>query len=253
MGRRLGQHFLFDDSILERIAAAACPQREEAVIEIGPGPGGLTRHLISRAVRLVAIELDPALAAGIRSRYGGTGIEVVEQDVLETDLSRWGQAVVCGNLPYYITSPILEKTLSLGASLKRAVFLVQKEVAERITAHPGNRDYGYLSVSVQARCRVEKLFTVKAAAFKPPPKVDSALIRLSPAATPEGIDMSGFLRFAGLCFHMKRKTLRNNLSAAYPADLITGLPEAGLRAEQLCVANLIDLYRRVRQSGEAAS
>lgn len=253
MGRRLGQHFLFTDSILERIAAAACPKTEPLVIEIGPGPGGLTRQLAGRSVRLVAIELDPALAEGIRSRFSESGIQVVERDVLETDLSQWGQAVVCGNLPYYITSPILEKSLSLGEVLKRAVFLVQKEVAERITAEPGSRDYGYLSVSVQARAKAEKLFVVKAAAFRPPPKVDSAVVRLTPVQQPEGIDMPGFLRFAGLCFHMKRKTLRNNLSAAYPAGLIASMPEAGLRAEQLSVANLMDLYRRVRQANEAAS
>jgi len=253
LGRRLGQHFLFTDTILERIAAAACPKTEPFVIEIGPGPGGLTRHLVRRADRLAAIELDPALAQGIRSRFGDAGIEVVEQDVLETDLGQWGRAVVCGNLPYYITSPILEKTLALGGTLKRAVFLVQKEVADRITAGPGNRDYGYLSVSVQARCKAEKLFTVKAAAFRPPPTVDSTVIRLTPASAPEGVEVAGFLRFAGTCFHMKRKTLRNNLSAAYPADLIAALPEAGLRAEQLSVLELATLYRRLCRAVAAAS
>ncbi|HNY39020.1 MAG TPA: 16S rRNA (adenine(1518)-N(6)/adenine(1519)-N(6))-dimethyltransferase RsmA, partial [Bryobacteraceae bacterium] len=251
--RRLGQHFLFTDSILERIAVAACPRTEPMVIEIGPGPGGLTRHLTGRAQRLAAIELDAVLAEGIRQKFGKSGVEVVAGDVLETDLTQWGEAVVCGNLPYFITSPILEKTLAMGRKLRRAVFLVQKEVAERITAQPGNRDYGYLSISVQARAKAEMLFIVKAAAFKPPPKVDSAVIRLTPIEEAGSVDLAGFLRFAGLCFHMKRKTLRNNLTAAYPAALISELPEAGLRAEQLSVVRLMDLYRRVREAVEAAS
>jgi 16S rRNA (adenine1518-N6/adenine1519-N6)-dimethyltransferase len=253
LGRRLGQHFLYTDSILERIAAAACPRAEPLVIEIGPGPGGLTRHLLNRTGRLIAIELDAALAEGIRARFADSAAEVVEADVLDTDLSQWGEAVVCGNLPYYITSPILEQTLKLGRALKRAVFLVQKEVAERITAQPGTREFGYLSVSVQARAKAEKLFTVKAAAFRPPPKVDSAVIRLTPLEETGTVDMAGFLRFAGLCFHMKRKMLRNNLLAAYAAPVIGDLPEAGMRAEQLSVAQLMGLFHRLRQATGAAS
>lgn len=235
---------------------AACPRPEALVVEIGPGPGSLTSHLAARCQRLITVELDAALAEGIRSRFGpDSGIEVVEGDVLKTDLSQWGEAVVCGNLPYYITSPILERVLALGPIVKRAVFLVQKEVAERITAKPGSRDYGYLSVSVQARAQAEKLFVVKAAAFRPPPKVDSAVIRLTPIADTglDPADMAGFLRFAGLCFHMKRKTLRNNLAAAYPAAVISGLPEAGLRAEQLSVAQLCALYRSLRNAVEAGA
>jgi 16S rRNA (adenine1518-N6/adenine1519-N6)-dimethyltransferase len=254
LGRRLGQHFLFTDSILARIALAACPRPEALVVEIGPGPGSLTSHLAPRCQRLVAVELDPALAAGLRVRFDSNpGIEILEGDVLGTDLSQWGEAVVCGNLPYYITSPILEKVLALGPIVKRALFLVQKEVAERITAKPGSRDYGYLSVSVQVRAKAEKLFTVKAAAFRPPPKVDSAVIRLTPIAGTglDPADMAGFLRFAGLCFHMKRKTLKNNLAAAYPAAQISNLPEAGLRAEQLSVAQLTALYLRLRNAIEA--
>lgn len=253
MGRPLGQHFLFTESILEKIALAACPRTEPLVIEIGPGPGGLTGHLARRAGRLIAVELDAALAEGIRGRFAGQGVEVSEGDVLETDLAQWGEAVVCGNLPYYITSPIIERVLALGPLLRRAVFLVQKEVADRITAQPGNRDYGYLSVSVQARAKAEKLFTVKPGAFKPPPKVDSAVVRLTPQTGLECADLAGFVRFAGLCFHMKRKTLRNNLAAAYPAETLRDLPEAGLRAEQLSVAQLIDLHRRMKAASEAGS
>ncbi|MBE0658973.1 MAG: ribosomal RNA small subunit methyltransferase A [Bryobacteraceae bacterium] len=253
MGRPLGQHFLFTQTILEKIALAACPRPEPLVVEIGPGPGGLTACLARRAERLVTVELDPELAEGIRGRFGGQGVEVVEGDVLQTDLSQWGEAVVCGNLPYYITSPIIERVLALGQVLKRAVFLVQKEVAERITAQPGSRDYGYLSVAVQARARAEKLLTVKAAAFRPPPKVDSAVIRLTPIEGMDRSEMAGFLRFAGLCFHMKRKTLRNNLAAAYPLEILKDLPEAGLRAEQLTVAQIMDLHQRLKAASEAGA
>ena len=246
MGRRLGQHFLFQQDLLERIAAAACGARAGRVIEIGPGPGGLTAALASRAAELILIELDPALAAALRERYASQpAVRVVEADVLATDLSQWGPAVVCGNLPYYITSPILERTLALGPLLERAVFLVQREVADRLAAPPGGRDYGFLSVCVQAQCRVERLFIVKPAAFRPPPKVDSAVVRLTPLDQPPVSDPAAFRRFASLCFRQKRKTLRNNLAPRFPRDVLEALPEASLRAEQLSVAQLAALMEKL--------
>lgn len=233
MGRRLGQHFLRDESALSRIAAAACPAREPLVIEIGPGEGALTRHLAARAERVVAIELDAALAA----RLDVAGAEVIHADVLGADLSQWGECVIAGNLPYYITSPIIEKILALGSQCRRAVLLVQKEVAERLAASPGSRDYGYLTVSAQSRAQVEPLFDVPRGAFRPPPKVDSSVVRLTPRAaalSPE------FLSFAAQCFRMKRKTLRNNLAASFPR--IAEHPFAGLRAEQLSLTELQELF-----------
>ena len=238
MPRRLGQHFLFNPSILDRIAESACPSPEPLVIEIGAGPGGLTRALSPRAQRIIAIELDPNLAATLHGQF--PNVDIIQSDVLATDLAQWGLAVVAGNLPYYITSPIIEKTLSLGPLLRRAVFLVQKEVAQRLAAQPGSRDYGYLTVATQFTCRVELLFTVKSAAFRPPPKVDSAVVRLTPHENPPPIDRPSFLAFASLCFAHKRKTLRNNLLARYPA--IQDLPQARLRAEQLSLAELTALY-----------
>lgn len=232
MGRRLGQHFLRDESALSRIAAAACPAREPLVIEIGPGEGALTRHLAARAERLIAIELDAALAA----RLDIAGAEVVHADVLGADLSQWGECVIAGNLPYYITSPIIEKILALGPQCRRAVLLVQKEVAERLAASPGSRDYGYLTVSAQSRAQVEPLFDVRRGAFRPPPKVDSSVVRLTPRAAPS----PEFLSFAAQCFRMKRKTLRNNLAASFPR--IAEHPFAGLRAEQLSLAQLRALF-----------
>lgn len=217
------------------------------MIEIGPGKGALTAHLAQRAARLIAIEVDPELAAPLRQRF--PDLELVEGDVLGVDLAPWGEAVIVGNLPYYITSPILEKTLALGPLLKRAVFLVQREVAERLVAAPGSRDYGYLSVRTQYMARAELLFTVPPKAFRPPPKVDSAVVRLIPRA---GLEPdSDFLRFAGLCFHQKRKTLRNNLVARYGPLTAEQLPEGGLRAEQLSVAELMAIHQRLKNAAPA--
>jgi 16S rRNA (adenine1518-N6/adenine1519-N6)-dimethyltransferase len=173
-------------------------------------------------------------------------LTVVHADVLKTDLAAYGPAHVAGNLPYYITSPILDRVLRLGSLLRGAVFLVQKEVAERIAAQPGSRDYGYLSVQCQALSTAEYLFTVPPAAFRPPPKVDSAVVKLTPRNEPICEDLDGFLRFAGVCFQHKRKTLRNNLVTAYARDLVDAQPEAALRAEQLPVEQLADLYRRLK-------
>jgi len=242
VGRKLGQHFLFQRTILDRIAQAACGESCRLCIEIGPGPGGLTASLLQRAGRLIAVEIDPVLAASLREKYAGERrFSLVEQDVLAVDMAQWGPAVVCGNLPYYITSPIVEKALSLGPLLQSAVFLVQREVAERIAAGPGSRDYGYFSVAVQARAEVEKLFIVRPAAFKPPPKVDSAVIRLTPRPHPAVTDLPAFLHFTSLCFRHKRKTLRNNLAGEYPRELLDAQPEASLRAEQLSVAGFAAL------------
>lgn len=246
MGQRLGQHFLFQRTILDRIAAAACGDTCPLCIEVGPGPGGLTAALLERTQRLIAIEIDPELAARLREKHSAEPrFTLIEQDVLSADLSAWGPAVVCGNLPYYITSPIVERVLSLGPLLRQAVFLVQKDVADRIAAAPGSRDYGYFSVAVQARADVERLFIVKPASFKPPPKVDSAVIRLKPRQHPAVTDTAAFLRFAAHCFRHKRKTLLNNLREAYPPGLLGATPGLSRRAEQLSVSNLAELHRRL--------
>jgi 16S rRNA (adenine1518-N6/adenine1519-N6)-dimethyltransferase len=246
VGRKLGQHFLFQRTILDRIADAACGRDCELCIEIGPGPGGLTSALLERARRVVAIEIDPVLAGRLRERYEAEPrFTLVEGDVLKTDLGQWGRARVCGNLPYYITSPIVEKALEMGDLLESGVFLMQKEVVERIVSDPGSRDYGYLSVAVQARAQVERLFGVKPASFKPPPKVDSAVVRLTPRRHPAVRDVPHFLRFAQQCFRQKRKTLRNNLRGM---PLSGDDPALGLRAEQLTIEELAALQERVAPS-----
>src|SRR4051812_7392858 len=179
--RRLGQHFLSDRRILARIADALEARREDTVLEIGPGLGSLTAALTERAGRLVAIEKDPQLVPPLRSRF--PQIEVVEGDALEMD---WHALVppsflVAGNIPYNITSPLLDKAL-LPPRPERIVFLVQKEVADRVSAAPGTADYGALSIGIQVAARAERLFTVPAGAFHPRPKVDSAVLRLTPLA-----------------------------------------------------------------------
>ena len=169
---------------------------------------------------------------------------MVSADVLKTDLAQWGPAAIAGNLPYYITSPVVQQVLRLGSRCLRAVFLVQKEVALRLTATPGSRDYGYLTVLTRLFAEPEYLFNVPSQAFRPAPKVDSAVVRLTPG--PPQPDIEGIARFAGLCFRQKRKTLRNNLRSFVEAGVLGALPEGGLRAEQIPVGEFENLYARLK-------
>ena len=246
--QKFGQHFLTRGAILERIARAACPDREPLVVEIGPGRGALTTYLLARADRVVAIEIDRYLSERLAQTYPSESrLEVVEANALEIDLAQWGPAVITGNLPYYAATAILERVMALGPTVRRGVFLTQKEVAERITALPGTRAYGYLSVAMQLSADIELLFEVPPAAFHPPPKVDSAVLRSHPhdrAAELGIVDRQDFLRFVALCFRQKRKTLRNNLSAQYGA-VVDAWPEANLRAEQIAIPVLAEMYRRL--------
>jgi 16S rRNA (adenine1518-N6/adenine1519-N6)-dimethyltransferase len=246
VGQRLGQHFLIKGSVLERIAGAACPAEEDLVIEIGPGRGALTERLLKRAARVIAIEIDSSLADHLRRKFRSEArLEVLHRDVLETDLSRWGAAVIAGNLPYYITSPILEK--ALASPFRRAVFLVQKEVAQRLAAAPGSRDFGLLTARTAVFAEARLLFEVKPAAFHPPPEVDSAVVRLEPRPWPLPADeIPVFLDFLARCFRHKRKTLRNNLAPHYGRESIDTWPEAPLRAEQLPLEKFVEMFRRTR-------
>jgi 16S rRNA (adenine1518-N6/adenine1519-N6)-dimethyltransferase len=245
VGRRLGQHFLNRKSTLDRIAESACGEQTPLVIEIGAGRGALTESLLERAEKVVAIEVDPVLIHYLRQKFRDAldagRLILVESDILTADLSVWGPAVIAGNLPYYITSPILERLFAARASWKLAVILVQAEVAARIVAQPGCRDYGYLSVMVQSQARAERVFEVPRAAFRPPPKVDSAVVRLEPRDG--GIeDLPAFLKFAGNCFRYKRKTLRNNLAGLYERTAIESLVGPKDRAEALSIAELAQLF-----------
>ena len=246
MPRKLGQHFLNDPAQLRRIADAVCGGDAPRVIEIGPGKGALTRYLLDRTAELHAIEIDEELCAGLAREFAGHGgFHLHCADVLATDLSQWGSAVVAGNLPYYITSPIVTRFLHLNKGFARAVFLMQEEVAERIQAGPGSRNYGFLSVQTQLLCSVRIVSRVPPGAFAPPPKVNSAVVELARQRTMDD-DAARTIQFAARCFAHKRKTLRNNLKPYYPSQVLDALAEANLRAEQLSIGELADLEKRLR-------
>jgi 16S rRNA (adenine1518-N6/adenine1519-N6)-dimethyltransferase len=226
------------------------------IIEIGAGKGALTESMLERedaSSKIVAIEVDPVLVHYLIQKFqpaiDAGRLEIIDGDVLKVDLALYTATPgIVGNLPYYITSPILEKVFALGGNWSSAVFLVQAEVADRITAVPGTRDFGYLSVLAQVHSHAEQLFGVPREAFRPPPKVESAVIRLTPRNPVEdfGIEDAGaFLRFAQTCFRHKRKTLRNNLLETFSAEQLTGLAEMKLRAEQLGVPELAALYKKL--------
>ena len=232
------------DSILERLAVAACGEHTARVIEIGAGRGALTRHLLPRTDELHALELDSYLVSYLQRKFDGEAkLFIHEGDVLGTDLAQWGAAPIIGNLPYYITSPIIEKFINLDARFERAVFLMQWEVAERLLAKPHSRDYGYLTVATGLVCEAELVLKAPPSAFVPPPKIESGAVLLRrKAESPANRDR--LLEFVRRCFTQKRKTLRNNLHAVY-GDRIDMLPQAQLRAEQLSIHQFVDLYEKV--------
>lgn len=207
--RRLGQHFLHDPRILNRLAEAVGATPADTVLEIGPGPGGLTEALLRHAGRVVAIEKDGEIIPALRARVPGATI--IEGDALELDwvaLAGGPGGLVTGNIPYNITSPLLDKALTPPRP-RRIVFLVQKEVALRVGAAPGTKDYGALTVGIQAVARTEVLFTVPAGAFQPVPKVDSAALRLEPLAVPlvRDEDVRSFRAAVVGLFGFRRKQL----------------------------------------------
>jgi 16S rRNA (adenine1518-N6/adenine1519-N6)-dimethyltransferase len=210
--KSLGQHFLSDPRILARIADAVALTNEETVVEIGPGRGSLTDALLARASRVVAIEIDPKLVALLREKYAHEPrLTIIEADVLDVNLGEaaGGAYALAGNVPYYITTPILFQALKQPRAL-RSVLLVQKEVAARMAAAPGADDYGALSVNVQAVADVEMLFRIPSGAFNPPPRVDSAVVRVTPrevAVIPAGLE-EPFRIFVQAAFALRRKQMR---------------------------------------------
>jgi 16S rRNA (adenine1518-N6/adenine1519-N6)-dimethyltransferase len=242
--RRLGQHFLTDPRILGRIADALGPGSEDTVLEIGPGPGGLTAALYPRAHRLIAIEKDAELVPALLASFPAA--EIVEGDALEVDWHALAGSrfLVTGNIPYNITSPLIDKALQPPRP-DRIVFLVQKEVADRITAPPGEGDYGALTVGVRAAARAERLFTVPAGAFQPRPKVDSAVLRLTPLAQPLVPDAqrAAFRRLVVGLFGFRRKQLQRGVR-----ELTGWEPDRSLAA--LAVADLDPAVRPERVAPE---
>ena len=220
--KRLGQHFLADRAVLQAIADALELTGSETVVEIGPGRGALTDLLAERAGRVVAMELDRALAGLLRERYAGSPeVEVVEADVLTVDLAAaaGGPYVLAGNVPYYITTPILFHALQPPPPL-RSVFLVQREVAERMAATAGGEGYGALSVNLQASATAELLLAVPPTAFRPPPKVDSAVVRVTPLDEPlvAAADADAYRKLVQASFGLRRKQMRRVLRTVRGLD-----------------------------------
>lgn len=256
---KLGQNFLTSPAACMQIVEALGELQTRTVLEIGPGRGALTHLLASRAGRFIAVELDRALAPQLTEQWRDAAhVRIVEADILTLDLATLLPAgeklVVVGNLPYYITSDILLHLFSQAERIERAVLMVQDEVADRIAARPGVREYGVLSATAQMHARVDKLFVVPPEAFSPPPKVHSAVVRLSmhPRFAELGVDRAGFLRFLQACFQQKRKTLVNNLKAAgmgntdriLQAFTSSGIAPA-LRAEAVPLDTMAWLYRQL--------
>jgi 16S rRNA (adenine1518-N6/adenine1519-N6)-dimethyltransferase len=270
---KMGQHFLASEDVAARVVDTLGDVSQCTVLEIGPGRGILTSLLAKRARRLIAVELDRVLAAQLRLKFGmARNVEVIEADVLAIDfdslfgpkpgLSQPGielkpQPVkVVGNLPYYITSDILLRLFEFSKYFESIVIMVQREVAERIAAEPGGRDYGMLSATTQLYARVEKLFTLPPGAFVPAPKVHSTVLRLTiePQQERLGVAGDGFIDFLRLSFGQKRKTLWNNLKANYEGPALKhALAEAKVkptaRAETLSLKESAAIYRALRETG----
>lgn len=236
MSRRLGQHFLTDRRALARIADTLALTGAETVVEIGPGRGALTELLLARAARVVAIELDDALAVHLRSRF--PNLEVVHADVRDValaDVAGGGPFVLAGNIPYYITTPILFHALEPPMP-QRSVFLVQKEVADRVVAEPGSKTYGALSVNVQAVAEPKLIARVPPGAFSPPPKVDSAILFMEPREDPliTPAEQQAFSEMVIAAFGLRRKQMRRvirTLAELSPDAAERILNEAGIDAE----------------------
>ncbi|MBZ5562009.1 MAG: 16S rRNA (adenine(1518)-N(6)/adenine(1519)-N(6))-dimethyltransferase RsmA [Acidobacteriia bacterium] len=257
---QLGQHFLRDPRLRRRIAESLDLLPDDLVVEIGPGHGEMTELLAQRAPQVTALEIDAHLAELLQEEFGGrSGIEILQADILATDLGslcrRHGRAqcFVFGNLPYYITSPILHHLFSFASCIRAMALLMQREVAERVVAQPGSRAYGYLSVLAQLHAQPRITLEVPPGAFSPPPQVDSALVdfRMVPrfVSWTTG-EIRAFLDFVKRCFAQKRRNLRNNLAGIYARN---GLEQAlmreqvlpNARAEQLTLEQFGRLFRRL--------
>jgi 16S rRNA (adenine1518-N6/adenine1519-N6)-dimethyltransferase len=272
---KLGQHFLTDPAAAIRIVEALGDISQGTVLEIGPGRGALTSLLRRRARRVIAVETDRVLAAQLRMHYSlASNIEIIEGDILAIDLdSLFGpkpgstrpgmpavreQVRVLGNLPYFLTSDILLRLFEYRKYFEMIVVMVQKEVADRLVAQPGSKDYGLLSATTQLHARVETLMSLPPGAFSPPPKVHSTVVRLLPAQKIADLDIAEdeFIQFLKLSFGQKRKTLWNNLKTRYAAETLRGAMkkakiEQAVRAEALSLEASAELFRELT-NGQAS-
>lgn len=253
--KRFGQHFLHDAGVIRRIVDAIVPQPGDTMVEIGPGRGALTRPLLERLRRLHAIELDRDVIPTLAESCKGVGeLNIHQADALSFDFMRLAPAParlrVVGNLPYNISTPLIFHLLKHSRAIEDMHFLLQREVVERIIAAPGGGEYGRLSVMVQYRCRCERMFGVANGAFSPPPKVDSALLRLAPYRRPPVAvyDEQRFMRVVQQAFSQRRKTLKNNLKGLLSSEGIEAAGvDPGLRPEMLALAQWAALANAGRE------
>ena len=251
--KRLGQHFLSDPRILARIADALQLTGSETVVEIGPGRGALTEQLLERAKRVIAVEVDRDLVPLLRTKFAGAPLTVIEADVLDVSLAELAgeEFVLAGNVPYYITTPILFQALRRPRAM-RAVYLVQREVAERVVAAAGADEYGALSANVQAVARAELLFRVPAGAFQPAPSVESAVLRVTPRPDPvfSADEEEGYRVFVQGAFGFRRKQMRRVLrilagvdASTAEAALVAARVDPDARPETLSAEQLANTWR----------
>ena len=246
--KRFGQHFLHDQTVLDRIVRTVNPKTDDALVEIGPGRGALTRLLLPKVARLRVVEIDRDVIGPLRAACGQSEkLEIVMGDALEVDFAQFveqGQPLrLVGNLPYNISTPLLFHLLGVAGLVKDMHFMLQKEVVDRLCAEPGSSDYGRLTVSMAARAEAVSLFDVGPEAFHPPPKVDSAVVRLTPRPAPFPLaDLGAYERLVAAAFNQRRKTLANGLKGLLTAAQIAAVGiEPGIRAEQLSPAEFARL------------
>ncbi|MPS29263.1 MAG: 16S rRNA (adenine(1518)-N(6)/adenine(1519)-N(6))-dimethyltransferase RsmA [Alcaligenaceae bacterium] len=253
--KRFGQHFLVDESITDSIVRAVNPRRSDNVVEIGPGLSALTRPLLDKLDCLKVVEIDRDLAARLRGQYAPERLQVTEADVLTVDFAPFGQALrVVGNLPYNISSPLLFHLMAYADQVRDQHFMLQREVIDRMVARPGDADYGRLSVMLQSRYDMEKLFDVPPEAFDPPPRVVSAVVRMIPlpAARPRARSEEALSATVARAFAQRRKMLRRGLgdwAALVPWQQL-GIPDTA-RAEELSVAQFIAMADVLHEAGVA--
>ncbi len=246
--KRFGQHFLHDRQVLERIARAGCAGNPCNLLEIGPGLGALTEMLLERLPEITAVELDRDLVARLAGRFGSDRLKLVQKDILCCDLADLPRRSpdmpfrVVGNLPYNISTPLLFHLMDQLPQIEIMVFMVQKEVAARLAATPGEKVYGRLSVMVALELECERLFDVPPEAFTPPPKVDSSIVRLVPRPDPMAMDRKLVGRLVSAAFAQRRKTLRNTLrELVTPAQFREAGIDPSLRAEALGPGDFVRL------------
>lgn len=251
--KRFGQNFLNDDFWINKIAEAVDPKEGQKIIEIGPGQAALTKELIAGAKRIYCVEIDRDLAAWLRTKFTPEQLTVLEADALKFDWRDFAaeeKIRVVGNLPYNISSPLLFKLSEISDRVVDQHFMLQKEVVDRMVAAPGSKAYGRLSVMLQRKYRMVKLFDVPPEAFTPAPKVMSSVVRMIPIQNPAEVDEETFHQVVAASFAMRRKTLKNNLAKWISPEM---MEEAGIkpeqRAESVPLENFIRLARLVHAAG----